>query len=105
MEDLKRGIKLNLISSFNALRAAEFIAEDYISKKHKKNFTACIASAENDYHKAMAKIKTLSEQNEKLREGLEFIASGCLVPPDGGTPNFEDAIEAARNTLKETEGL
>jgi hypothetical protein len=35
----------------------------------------------------------------KLAEALEFIAGGCLVPPDGGSPCLDDAIIAASDEL------
>lgn len=42
----------------------------------------------------------LKEENAKLRKALEFIAGRCLVPPDGGSPKLEDAVEAAKAALK-----
>lgn len=36
-----------------------------------------------------------------LVDTLQFIANGCLVPPDGGSPDIGDAIEAAEKTLLE----
>jgi hypothetical protein len=41
----------------------------------------------------------LRDENARLRETLKFIAIGCFVPPDGGEPRFEDAIDAAREAL------
>lgn len=46
-------------------------------------------------------IHALIAEIERLRGVLEFIANGCLVPPDGGSPRFEDAIEAARQALQQ----
>lgn len=40
------------------------------------------------------------EELARLREALEWIADGCLVPPDGGSPRLEDAVDAAREALK-----
>lgn len=37
--------------------------------------------------------------NAQLVEALKFIAGGCLVPPDGGSPTLQDAIEAAEKAL------
>lgn len=41
------------------------------------------------------------EREGKLVEALKFISTGCLVPPDGGCPKLEDAVETAEATLKE----
>jgi len=41
-----------------------------------------------------------TEDNKRLRKALEFIASGCLVPPDGGSPTLEDAVERAQQALE-----
>lgn len=38
---------------------------------------------------------------DKVVEALKFIANGCLVPPDGGSPCIDDAIKEARQILKE----
>ena len=43
-------------------------------------------------------------ERDRLRAALEFIADGCLVPPDGGSPCFDDAIEAAREALQPPQG-
>lgn len=45
-------------------------------------------------------IEELERENARLREALEFIRSGCLAPPDGGSPCLDDAISAARAALE-----
>ncbi len=45
-----------------------------------------------------------TEELAGVREKLEFIAGGCLVPPDGGSPNLRDAIESAREALEILKG-
>lgn len=49
----------------------------------------------------LAERDQLRAKLQRAKAELEFIASGCLVPPDGGMPCREDAIEAARAALKE----
>jgi hypothetical protein len=34
---------------------------------------------------------------------LDFIKTGCLVPPDGGQPKLEDAVKAADEIIAEIE--
>lgn len=46
----------------------------------------------------------LVRDNHIMEAALRFIAGGCLVPPDGGSPCFDDAIDAAREALAELEG-
>jgi chromosome segregation ATPase len=58
-----------------------------------------IANVEANYNQCMRAQDALRAEVERLRETLKFIASGCLVPPDGGEPRFEDAIDAAREAL------
>lgn len=38
----------------------------------------------------------------RYREALEWIAGGCLVPPDGGSPRLDDAIDVAAEALSDT---
>lgn len=42
------------------------------------------------------------EKIAALREALEDIASGCLVPPDGGSPNLDDYRHVALKALQAT---
>ena len=45
------------------------------------------------------------QANLKLAvEALEFIANGCLVEPDGGSPGEYDAIDSAREALAKIKG-
>lgn len=44
-------------------------------------------------------IKKLQKQNEIMRKALKFIQSGCLVPPDGGSPDLMDAVKCAEEAL------
>lgn len=46
------------------------------------------------------KVAKLEAANKVLREALDFISKGCLVPPDGGSPYLQDAIEEAQKALK-----
>lgn len=62
-------------------------------------------TADRDAYKAsLTKLHKICDEiiadRDRLREALDFIASGCLVPPDGGTPNFDDAIKCASEALK-----
>lgn len=44
------------------------------------------------------------EDLKQVRDELLFIADGCLVPPDGGSPDIYDAMASAkraRTTLEE----
>jgi hypothetical protein len=41
---------------------------------------------------------------ERLKGALAFIANGCLVPPDGGSPKLEDAVTAAKEALTSEAG-
>ncbi len=36
---------------------------------------------------------------EQIRDELLFIADGCLVPPDGGSPDIYDAMASAKRAL------
>jgi len=68
----------------------------------------------NEARELIASIRSLKAERDKLagvasrallRESdyivtLKFIADGCLVPPDGGSPQHpEDSIKAAREVL------
>jgi hypothetical protein len=46
-------------------------------------------------------IEALRAKLECAREVFDFIAGGCLVPPDGGQPSLGDAIGAAGKALRE----
>ena len=46
-------------------------------------------------------VAEMQKRIAKLEAALKFIANGCLVPPDGGQPCFDDAIQSAREALKE----
>lgn len=37
---------------------------------------------------------------QQLVDALKFIENGCLVPPDGGSPDLQDARNAARKALE-----
>lgn len=45
------------------------------------------------------KIETMKAENQRMREALEFIKNGCLVPPDGGSPSIDDYMKAAHRAL------
>jgi hypothetical protein len=48
----------------------------------------------------MSENKAIVQAMLVAADALEFIKSGCLVPPDGGTVHFEqDAIKAATEAL------
>ncbi len=53
----------------------------------------------------------ISYQSELIRvielaeEKLAFIADGCLVPPDGGSPDICDYMKAANEALSEIRKL
>ncbi len=49
--------------------------------------------------------QAVSEVTVELREILEFIASGCLVAPDGGEPCLADAMIEAKRGLKIIKGI
>ncbi len=36
---------------------------------------------------------------QQIRDELLFIADGCLVPPDGGSPDIYDAMASAKRAL------
>lgn len=40
-----------------------------------------------------------AENAERYEKALLYIASGCLVPPDGGAPCLRDAIKKAKQAL------
>jgi predicted transcriptional regulator len=69
-----------------------------------KCFAAEIAELNAENAQLQEEYKKLFEQakveNARLREALEFIRSGCLAPPDGGSPCLDDAISAARAALE-----
>jgi len=49
----------------------------------------------------------IDELQNKLKvaeEALEFMKQGCLVPPDGGSPDIPDYINCATEALKKIEG-
>ena len=58
--------------------------------------------AEFDAH-SRTDIPRLTKALRLAVEELEFIKSGCLVPPDGGQPKLEDAIKTASDALAEIE--
>ncbi len=39
------------------------------------------------------------EMMKVVIDKLEFISSGCLVPPDGGSPDIMDAVNAAKEAM------
>lgn len=47
----------------------------------------------------------LIELVKEQRASLKHIANGCLVPPDGGSPTWQDAIDEARTALQKCEDL
>lgn len=47
---------------------------------------------------------TMTALNE-IEEELKFIANGCLVPPDGGSPTLDDAVRAAKQALTQLAAL
>lgn len=53
------------------------------------------------YQSALDKIASLEKMIELSEKALEFISSGCLVPPDGGSPKFEDAINSANEAREQ----
>lgn len=57
-------------------------------------------------------VESLRKENEKLRkqleiakEALEFSSNGCLVPPDGGSPDVYSHINNAKQALEQIEQL
>lgn len=64
------------------------------------------------YQKNSAFIATFSPETvlrlldtiEKYEAALKHIKNGCLVPPDGGQPNLQDAIDTAREALRGGKG-
>lgn len=47
----------------------------------------------------MEEYVALRTENARLREALVDISHGCLVPPDGGSPTFDDLVDCARKAL------
>ena len=45
-------------------------------------------------------VASLQKQLAIAVEALDWIGGGCLVPPDGGTPYLEDAVDSAREALE-----
>ncbi len=62
-----------------------------------------------DYQRGEAaenqRLAGLVELCAEMAEALEFIASGCLVPPDGGSPKPEDASDTAKDVLAKAREL
>lgn len=86
-------LKADLASSFERVSALE--AEVASHERYRELARSNLAETE------------WKKENARLREALEFIAGGCLVPPDGGSPRLEDAIATASLALvprQETKG-
>lgn len=50
-------------------------------------------------------VPMLVEICERQQNCIEWIAGGCLVPPDGGTTKFEDAIDEAGKTVDDCDAI
>lgn len=79
------------------LNNRRYPGEFYQAKKDSE----LIAGARNALPALLDEVELLREREAKMKEALKFVADGCLVPPDGGNPCLEDAIEHARTTLAE----
>lgn len=47
-----------------------------------------------------SEIDKLEKELAVAVESLEFIETGCLVQPDGGSPDLMDAVKQARGALE-----
>jgi hypothetical protein len=63
-----------------------------------------VENASADLRKLLARVKELESNLAVAVEALEVISSGCLVPPDGGSPSLDDAITEARAALAKIRG-
>lgn len=66
---------------------------------------ACTALANNSSMVVSPReVLDLIEKLQAAEAALFFISTGCLVPPDGGDPRFEDAITEAKEALRTIRG-
>lgn len=45
-------------------------------------------------------MQAIKDRLAELEAALQHIANGCLVPPDGGSPCLQDAIDTAKEVLQ-----
>lgn len=64
-----------------------------------RDWQTCDLIAE-EHGELVETIKSLEQKLAIAVDALEFIESGCLVLPDGGSPELADAIISAREALE-----
>jgi transcription elongation factor Elf1 len=70
---------------------------DYKAKYEELKFALQVEENDNEYN--CAEKDRLKKENERLKGALIDISNGCLVPPDGGSPTFDDLVECAKQAL------
>lgn len=92
-----RGFHLHY--EYKNLWQAATIAAEARHREALKAKDAEMGAAKRNNIKLFEEFKVLESRIEKLRDALEFIKSGCLVPPDGGSPDLMDAVNSAKEAL------
>jgi len=53
----------------------------------------------------ISEVRVLANALEVAVDALEFMANGCLVPPDGGEPRIEDYYTCASEALQKIKAI